>query len=254
MPSRIPRPARARHAAAFLAALALALPVRAAQKTPSSTRAKTRVTAPRAVPEPASTPVASDIPLPPPPTVSRASRGQSSIGIGLGAWSGFDIGKGFAAHIDYGFDRTPASWRRLALEWRLAVMFSRPTEEKDLTMVVGGYPPAPIVSGVEKTSAYVVEVAPTARVRLSMNEKLALFGDAGLGVAQSVETYERDEMYIGLTVQKENVTGLVFRAGLGVSLDVSERTRLLFLPVALSIQIGPGYSAYEPTLAVAFRL
>jgi hypothetical protein len=69
-----------------------------------------------------------------------------------------------------------------------------------------------------------------------------------------VETYERDEMYIGLTVQKENVTGLVFRAGLGVSLDVSERTRLLFLPVALSIQIGPGYSAYEPTLAVAFRL
>ncbi len=33
-----------------------------------------------------------------------------------------------------------------------------------------------------------------------------------------------------------------------------ERTRLLFLPVALSLQVGTGFSAYVPTLGLAYRL
>jgi hypothetical protein len=52
----------------------------------------------------------------------------------------------------------------------------------------------------------------------------------------------------------KNVTGLVLRVGAGMSFALSERTRLLFLPVALSLQVGTGFSAYVPTLGLAYRL
>ncbi|HEY6098667.1 MAG TPA: hypothetical protein VIW03_04515 [Anaeromyxobacter sp.] len=50
------------------------------------------------------------------------------------------------------------------------------------------------------------------------------------------------------------MTGVVLRLGGGVSLDVGERVQVLLLPLALSIQLGPGYGAYAPSLGLAYRI
>ena len=63
-----------------------------------------------------------------------------------------------------------------------------------------------------------------------------------------------DELFVGHTETTKNVTGLVLRLGAGMSFTLSERARLLFLPVALSLQVGTGFSAYVPTLGLAYRL
>ncbi len=264
MPRQTPRRARALRAAAVGAAHARALPAHAAQTAQTAPAAQTAPQKARAKKSPAAAPAevlypaasTTEAVISPPAgvVVVQPSRGRPSIGIGVGAWSGLEIGKGLALQADFGLVRTPASWSRLELEWRLAIMFAAPTEETDLTRLATTYPPTYVVSGFEKTTAYVVEVAPTARIRLPLGPALAIFVDAGAGIAQSMDTYERDEMFVGRTVKKENVTGLVFRGGLGVSYDASERLRVLLIPLAGSKQVGPKYSAYEPTLAVAFRL
>ncbi len=238
--------------AAAVAALAIALPAQA-QRTKKDAAATTPARAPAAVAPTPSRPAGAAVPAPP----ARgffASRGPSSMGLGVGA---FSSGKasGLAAHVDYGFVRTPPSWRRLSLEWRLRAMFARPTEETDLSRtVVVNATPVTIASGVEKTSVYVFEVGPMARVRLTIGPKLSLFADAGAGIAQTLEKYDSEEMYMGRTVEKKNVTALYVGGAVGVALDLTERLQAMLLPVAFSAHLGTDYSAFLPTLAVAYRL
>ncbi len=252
MPRSIPRLARAACAAALAAALVLALPAHAAQKKVSPRPARTP--APAVAPPPAEAAPAVQPGPPADATALRASPGGSSIGVGIGYWSGSKVGKGAALTVDYGLVRTPPSWQRLELEWRLAIMFARATEKNSLSQLVAAFPPTYLATGYEKTSAYVIEIAPTARVRLALGPTFALFVDAGVGIAQTMDTYERDEMYVGRTVKKENVTGLVVRGGAGLSWDASPGIRVMLIPLMGSLEVGPKYSAFEPTLAVAFRL
>jgi hypothetical protein len=260
-----------RRAAAAALALALAAPAEAAPRRETAAVTPARATAPAtpaaappartpaAAPLRATPPAAAPLPLPPQPPAAAVAP-DARVGwltLAVGAWAGFDLGQSLAAQVDYGIERTPPSWTRLGLEYHLSVMGSRPTDETDLTRtIVQPYYPyqtTSVPAGVESTEAWVVEVALSARARLPF-EKFALFADGGVGVAQSVERVERDEMFEGTTVSTENVTGLVLKLGAGMSFDLGARTRLLLVPVALSVQLGPSYSAYTPYLGLSYRL
>lgn len=246
---------RARRALAGAAVLAAAL-------APFGASAEPRDVAPRALkpsrpaleaPRPAS----AEVPLPPPPQGTRLERRGATLGVGVGPWAGFGTGKSLAAHLDYGFPRTPVGWSRLELEVRLAVMVSRPSKDTALTRtVVSPYTltATQIDVGVENARAWLFEAVPTARVRLPFGPSFALVADGGVGLAQTLERIESDQTFIGHEVRTKNVTGVVVRLGGGATLDVGERLRLVFLPVVLDFLIGPKYGGYAPTLGVAYRM
>jgi hypothetical protein len=240
--------------AALAAALAAALPAGAAQKTPPST-ARPAAAARSATP-PAAAPLAPIAPGAPSTSAPPAAR-VAWFGGGVGAVSAFDVGKGVALHLDYGLLRTPRTWRKLALEYHLAATFAMPAGETSLTATVApplGGPPVSVDAGEEKVSALLFEVVPTARVLWTVKPGFALFADGGLGLCQTVERYERAEMFQGKRERTDYVTGGVARLGLGLAADVSERWRVVFEPVAFSFQAGPKFSAFTPTFGVAYRL
>jgi hypothetical protein len=225
--------------AALLATVA-PLPAAAQQRDPAARPASPR-------------PARVDVPLPPPPEGTRLERRGATLALAAGPWAGFGTGSSFALHVDYGFPRTPAGWGRLELEYRLAVMVSHPSKDTTITRTV--LPPTGQLDvGVEKATVWLAEAVPTARVRLPISPTFALFADAGLGLAQTFERYESEATWVGHTLRTRNVTGLVVRAGGGASLDLGERWRVLFLPIALSLQLGPKYGGYAPSLGVAYRM
>jgi opacity protein-like surface antigen len=236
------RPRALRRLAIAVATLAVALAAAPAAAAPprkdASAKAGTRATPSQELP-------------PPPAAAPLGARRAGWLALSAGAWAGLDSGQGGAVQLDYGIVRTPEGWSRLQLEVRLAATIGRPTDSTDLTTVYGG---RTIPSGTEKTSAWIVEVVPGLRLLYPVSPKFSLFGEAGLGLVQTIEKHERDELFAGHTDTTKNVTGLVFRLGAGMSFTLSERTRLLFLPVALSLQAGTGFSAYVPTLGLAYRL
>jgi hypothetical protein len=203
-----------------------------------------------------------DVPLPPPPVGTTRvepvladpapSRGPSWIGLSVGAFAAFDRGQSPAVDLDYGFARTPSGWTRWQLEWHLAVSAARPTDETVITRLDAGG--ASLVSGFDKATVFVAQVVPYARVRYPFVPGFALVVDAGAGVVQTIEKYEHQETFVGASTQTKNVTGLSLRAGLGVSVDLSERTRLVFEPLAYALLLGTDYSAFTPTIGLAYRL
>jgi hypothetical protein len=254
------RPRALRRLAIAVATLAVALAAAPAAAAPprkdASAKAGTRATPPAPAPAlaaPAPTPSQE---LPPPPAAAPlGARRAGWLALSAGAWAGLDSGQGGAVQLDYGIVRTPEGWSRLQLEVRLAATVARPTDSTDLTTTIPTYGgPVQIPAGTEKMDAWVVEVVPGARLLYPVTPKFSLFGDVGLGLVQTIEKHERDELFAGHTETTKNVTGLVVRLGAGMSFALSERTRLLFLPVALSLQAGTGFSAYVPTLGLAYRL
>lgn len=234
--------------AAVAAALAVAVPAHATQKMP-----------PPAAPRPAAAnrPPPAAVPLPPPPAAAAARARTTWFGTGIGALSAFDVGKGLAVSFDYGLLRTPPTWRKLALEWHLVTTLGRPTGETALTATVIpplGFTPVQVDAGQESVKAFLLEVVPTARVLWTLSRGVAFFADGGLGLCQTMEKYDRSEMFLGRTQRTDYVTGVVAHLGLGLSADIAERWRVLFQPVAFSLQIGPKFSAFTPTLGVAYRL
>jgi hypothetical protein len=241
--------------AALAAALAAALPAGATQKLPPTSTARPAAAA-RPTTPPAAAPLAPVAPGAPATSAASVAR-VAWIGGGVGAVSAFDVGKGVALHLDYGLLRTPRGWRKLTLEYHLAATFAMPAGETPLTATVApplGGPPVSVDAGEEKVSALLFEVVPTARVLWALRPGFALFADGGLGLCQTVERYERAEMFQGKRERTDYVTGGVARLGLGLAADVSERWRVVFEPVAFSFQAGPKFSAFTPTLGVAYRL
>jgi hypothetical protein len=253
----------------------VALAALAALASPLSTAAQTKRTSRPAAAPPQPTaarpraPASLDVPLPPPPTARAApvealpAPGRAArtgwLAFAGGPFAAFDRGRSAALSVDYGWVATPASWRRLELEWHLAVFVSRPEAETPLVRhelaLVGGTPTTIAVpSGEETSRALVVEVLPTARLRRTVVAGLGLFADAGVGVVQTVERHERDETYVGRSKTTRNVTAPVLRVGAGLALDLSDRVRLSFVPFALSLQLGADWSAFAPTVGLAFRL
>jgi hypothetical protein len=195
----------------------------------------------------------SDVPLPLPPTGATAD-GRRWIGASIGALSASG-GQSLAVQLDYGQLRTPPTWRRFDLEWHLVVGFSAPSGHTGLTSsVVTPFGTAiPVSSGQEKVSAVLLEVVPTARILYTVTPGVAFFADGGLGLCQSVETYDRTEMYAGHSTHREYATGFALRAGLGMAADVTPRWRLLLVPVGFSLQLGPKFSGFTPSLGLAYR-
>lgn len=229
---------------------ALAAAALAAALVATPARAQRRETAP---PTPRAAKL--DVPLPPPPPGTRLEPRGATFGVAVGPWAAFDTGKSIALHADYGLPRTPPGWGKLELEGRVAVTVARPAEETPLTRVVQPPygPPVLVDAGSEETRVWLVEVVPTARLRLPLGTGFALYADGGVGLVQTVERYDRVEMFQGHVVKRQNVTGLVFRLGGGFSLDVTERVRVLFAPIALSFHAGPKFSGFAPSLGVAYR-
>jgi hypothetical protein len=196
-----------------------------------------------------------EVPLPPPPTGATAD-GRRWIGASIGALNSFGVGQSLAVQLDYGMLRTPPTWRRFDLEWHLVVGFAAPSGKTELTapvMTPFGMP-IQVSSGQEKVSAYLLEVVPTARILYTVTRGVAFFADGGLGLCQSVESYDRTEMYLGHSTHKEYATGIALRAALGMAADVSPRWRLLLVPVGFSLQLGPKFSGFTPSLGLAYRL
>jgi hypothetical protein len=178
-------------------------------------------------------------------------------GVGLGAVSAFDTGKGLLLHVDYGILRTPPRWRKLELEWHLVASFGLPSGETPLTATVpapSGVGQVQVDAGSEDVKALLFEVVPTARVLWTVTRGVAFFADGGLGLCQTVERYERSEMFQGRSERSEYVTGAVARAGVGLAADVTPGWRLVFQPVAFELQLGPKFSAFTPSLGLAYRL
>jgi hypothetical protein len=236
------------------AATAPAPPGSPAVAVPASSRTSTAVApAGATIPAPGSRLEAASVP---PPPGARLHGRDRWIAVSPGGFSA-DLGKSVAVQVDYGQDRTPPGWRKLRLEWHLAVMVARPSDETPILRVTtppGSLYPVQEPAGVETVRAYVVEVAPAARLRLPFAEKLGVFVDAGAGLCQSIEEYEREETFVGRSVRTQNVTGIVLRGAAGITFEATERLRVLFVPIALSHQIGPGFSAYTPSIGLAYRL
>jgi len=205
-----------------------------------------------------------DVPLPPPPAgTARVAAAPASSGtwlaLSVGAFAAFDRGQSVTGQVDYGFERTPPGWSRLQLEWHLVAAVARPSADTQLTrteLVAASFPPAyrQVPTGSEHATALVAEIAPTARLRLPLSSGFALFTDAGVGIVQTIEKYERNETFVGTSTTTKNVTGLSLRTALGLSVDVGERVRLVFEPLAFDLLLGTDYSAFTPNIGVAYRL
>ena len=196
-----------------------------------------------------------EVPLPPPPPGTRLERRGATFGVAVGPWAAFETGKSNAVHADYGFPHELAGLGRLQLELRLGVTIARPTEDTPISRAIlpAFGPPVYVDAGVEELRAWLVEVVPTARVRLPLANRFAVFVDGGAGIVQTREEYDRQEMFRGRVVTRRWVTGLALRVGAGLSLDVAERVRVLFEPLALSFHAGPKFSSFAPSLGVAYR-
>jgi hypothetical protein len=243
---------------ALAAALGAAAPAAAAPK--SAPPAPARPPAPAAAPDaparaaPAPAPAA---PREAPPRAASLGGRAARFGASVGAVSAFDGAAGMGFHLDYGIPRTPAGWRKLDLEWHLVASFALPSGETPLTASVAtpsGLGQVQVHAGSEDVSAMVFEVVPTARVLWAVTRGVAFFADAGVGLCQTVESYERAELFRGRSEWREYVTGVVLHAGVGLAADVTPRWRLVFQPVAFDLQLGPKFSAFTPTLGVAYRL
>jgi hypothetical protein len=251
--------------AAVAAALAVASPAGAATarvatkpgaaSTPATTGTPSLAAGtPRAVPQARSAPAT---PVPSAPALRAPPPRVAFAGAGLGALSAFGTGGSILVQLDYAVQRTPPAWRRLDLEWHVLAAFARPTGEKGLTAQVVpplGLTPVSVNAGREKVSALLFEVIPTARVVWTAAQGVAFFGDAGLGLAQTFESYDRTELYLGHSTRREYATGFVLRLGAGMALEVAPRWRVLFEPLSFDLMVGPKFSAWTPTLGVAYRL
>jgi hypothetical protein len=179
------------------------------------------------------------------------------LGVSFGGLYAFDVGQSLAARVDYGVLRTPVGWGRFDLEWHLVLGFSAPTGTTGLTTTVvppGGGGAVSVSSGSEKVSALLFEIVPTARIHFTVTRGFSLFADGGLGLVQSLESYDRTEMYVGHSTWKESATGIVVHTALGMALDLAPRWRLLFVPVGFELQLGPKFSGFTPSLGLAYRL
>jgi hypothetical protein len=262
--ARAPRRTRL---AVFALSLALATPAAAAVATAEAPAKRGAISSP---PRAAGVPPAPNGPQRA-PAPARAARTPSSaaalapadrpraafVGAGIGALSAFGTGQSLRVEVDYAILRTPPEWRRLDLEWHLVASFAQPTGTKGLTAQVlppFGTTPVQVNAGSEKLTALLFEVVPTARALWTPVQGVSFFGDAGVGVAQTFETYDRTEMFLGHSTRREYATGLVLHLGAGFLLDVTPRWRLVFAPAAFDLMTGPKLSAWTPSLGLAFRL
>jgi hypothetical protein len=201
--------------------------------------------------------VRSDVPLqPPPPSASLPSR-EGWLAIAAGPYEAFERGSSAAIVLDYGFAAASPRFPRVELEWHLVVIGTRPADDSTIngTVLTSPYtPPAAAAVGIAEERAWVIEAVPSARLRLPLAPGFALFAEGGVGLCQTYERRVEDQVFVGRTVKTKLVTGGVLRLGAGMSYDLGDSVRVVFHPLALSIELGPAWSGFAPTLGLAFRL
>lgn len=257
--------ARAARTAVLAAAVALASLAVPAEAAPSGTSPRTSASLKPVAPATAATPQKQPAAVGAPATaprpavrVERAGRVEW-IGGGIGMLSAFSVGSSVAVQADYGLlrsDLLPPGLRAFDLELHLIAGFARPTGNTALTAAVSpgfGLPAVQIGAGEEKLTALFFEVIPTGRILRNVGSGVAFFGDAGLGLASSFESYDRSEMFAGRSKHSEYATGFVLRLGAGIALDITPRWRAVVEPLLFDFMIGPKFSSWTPNLGVAYR-
>jgi hypothetical protein len=258
----------ARRAGALGTVLALLM---APGPSDAQTRA-TRSTAPKAPRSATAAPSRIvDVPLPPAPVAAAPAAPAAAapaapaaaaprttwLGVSAGPFAAFDRGSGFAVAIDYSRTATPARWRRAELELHVPVTLSRPSSTEDLTRTFTLF--GETISdtfGRRELTATLVEIVPTARVRLPLGpaRTFALFADGGLGLAFGMIDEVEDERFRGHTETLDAAMALALRIGAGFSYDATPRLRVLFQPVALTLHAGTDWSSYTALAGLSYRL
>lgn len=201
---------------------------------------------------------AADVPLPPPPPGLRLRpSGAAWLAVSMGPFAALDHGSAAALAIDYGF---AAAWQPLPsadLEWHLVVTGAAPGYDSALEVSAPAFPGGPVVRsvvGTSQRSAVLVAATPTARLRLALAPGLAVFADGGAGLGFAWDETVEDQAFVGRTTTTRAVASVVLRLGGGMTWDASDRLRVVFTPIALSAQLGSSWTAFTPSLGLAFRL
>jgi hypothetical protein len=201
---------------------------------------------------------AAEVPLPPPPPGTRLLPSRAAwLAVSAGPFAATDQGSSAALTVDYGFASALQPVAGADLEWHLLVVGAAPGYDAALTATAPAFPGGPAVTtvvGTTERNAWVVQVAPTARLRRALAPGLAVFADGGLGLGLAWDETVDDQAFVGRTTTRRATVGLLLRLGAGVAWDATERLRLVFHPVAVSVELGSDWSAFTPSFGLAFRL
>ncbi len=202
--------------------------------------------------------LAAEVPLPPPPPGTRLLPSRAAwLAVSTGPFAAMDQGSSAALTLDYGFASSRQPVQGADLEWHLVVVGAAPGYDAALVIATPAFPggPAvPTVVGASKRSAWVVQAVPTARLRRVLAPGFAIFADGGLGLGLAWDETVDDEAFVGRTTTSRATVGLVARLAAGVAWDATERLRVVFHPFAISAELGSDWSAFTPSLGLAFRL
>lgn len=201
---------------------------------------------------------AAEVPLPPPPPGTRLLPSRAGwLAVSAGPFAATDHGSSTAITLDYGFASSLQPVPGADLEWHLLLVGAAPGYDAPLVATAPAFPGGPALTtvvGTSERSAWVVQVAPTARLRRALAPGLAIFADGGLGVGLAWDETVDDQAFVGRTTTRRATMGLLLRLGAGVAWDATERLRIVFHPVAVSAELGSDWSAFTPSLGLAFRL
>jgi hypothetical protein len=206
---------------------------------------------------PATSPAA-DVPLPPPPPGLRLLPSRAAwLAVSGGPFAALKQGSATALTLDYGFASSRQPWSGTDLEWHLVAVGAAPGHDGALVVTAPAFPGGPSVStvvGTSRRSAWVAQLAPTARLRRVLAPGFAVFADGGLGLGLAWDETVEDQAFVGRTTTTRATLAVVARLGAGVTWDATERLRLVLHPIALSAELGSDWSAFTPSLGLAFRL
>jgi hypothetical protein len=198
---------------------------------------------------------AADVALPPPPAGMAL---QPDAGVRraykLAVLGGFvtegDVASG-SLQLDLARVATPASWKRVQLEWHLPVRVGRPQWDGTLLRTRGGVED---VAGTTKDTVWLFEAIPTARLILPVAPGFALHLEGGVGLSQTVETRVEDEIYVGRTQKTTLVLAPIVRGAVGLTYQLSDRLEAVLQPVALGRRAGTDTSSFSALWGLSYRL
>lgn len=195
---------------------------------------------------------AADVPLPPPPAgTSLSSYGPSGRTFKVAFLGGFlaqgEIGSPSLA-VDVGMVATPAKWKKVQLEWHLPVSVARPHWEGFL------YDASGFDSGTTEDTVWLGEALAAGRLLLPVAPGLALYAQAGVGLAFTSEEHVEDETFVGVTTDRKLTLAPSVQAALGLTYELGERLDVVFQPVAIGRRAESDESTFSALWGLSYRL
>lgn len=201
---------------------------------------------------------AADVPLPPPPA-GTSLYGPSGRTFKVAFLGGFlaqgEIGSPSLA-VDVGMVATPAKWKKLQLEWHVPVRVARPHWESVLfrTFTDPYYGTYEEEVGTTEDTVWLGEALASGRLLLPVAPGFALFAEAGVGLAFTVEKHVEDELFVGVTTKRQLVLAPSIQASIGLTYKLGERLDVIFQPIALGRRAKSDESTFSALWGLSYRL